>query len=40
VTAELVPVMAHEASAQWTASFNPVAFSVADFESLYQEVLA
>lgn len=40
VTAELVPVMAREASAQWTASFNPVAFTVADFESLYQEVLA
>lgn len=40
VTGDLVSVMALEASAQWTASFNPVAFTVADFESLYQEVLA
>lgn len=40
VTGESVEVMAREASAQWTATFNPVAFSVAEFESLYREVLA
>jgi hypothetical protein len=32
--------MALEAAAQWTASFNPVSFTVADFESLYTEALA
>lgn len=37
--AALIPVMAAEAAAQWTATFNPVSFSTADFESLYTEVL-
>jgi alcohol dehydrogenase len=40
VTGELVPMMAREAAAQWTASFNPVPFTVEDFESLYEEALA
>ncbi len=40
VLSEAVPQMAVEAAAQWTASFNPVAFSTADFESLYLEALA
>jgi alcohol dehydrogenase len=35
-----IPQMALEASAQWTASFNPVQYTVADFESLYEEALA
>ena len=39
VTQELVSTMAREAATQWTASFNPVPFTVADFESLYGEVL-
>jgi alcohol dehydrogenase len=38
-TDELVARMAVEASAQWTGTFNPVAFSVEDFEALYREVL-
>lgn len=40
VTEDLVSTMAREASAQWTASFNPVSFSVGDFKALYEEVLA
>jgi alcohol dehydrogenase len=40
VKPEAVPQMALEASAQWTASFNPVSFTVGDFESLYREALA
>lgn len=40
VTEALVPTMAREAAAQWTASFNPMAFTVEDFESLYREALA
>jgi len=39
VTSELVSILATEASAQWTGAFNPVSFSVGDFEALYQEVL-
>jgi alcohol dehydrogenase len=39
VTGEDVSMMAAEAAAQWTAAFNPVSFSVADFERLYEEVL-
>jgi alcohol dehydrogenase len=39
VTADAIPQMAQEAAAQWTASFNPVAFTVSDFESLYLEAL-
>lgn len=39
VTSELVSNLATEAAAQWTGAFNPVSFSVGDFESLYQEVL-
>jgi alcohol dehydrogenase len=40
VTAGAIPQMALEAAAQWTASFNPVSFTVGDFESLYLEALA
>ena len=40
VTPGAVPQMALEAAAQWTASFNPVSFTVGDFESLYLEALA
>ncbi len=36
---ELIHTMALEASAQWTGSFNPVTFTVEDFEALYAEVL-
>ena len=39
VTSGLVSTMAIEAAAQWTAAFNPVSFSVGDFERLYEEVL-
>ncbi len=35
----LIPVLAGEASQQWTASFNPVSFSQSDFEALYRDVL-
>lgn len=38
-TDEVIARMAVEASAQWTGTFNPVAFSVEDFEALYREVL-
>lgn len=38
-TDQVIAEMAGEASAQWTGTFNPVAFSVADFEALYREVL-
>ncbi len=38
-TDELIARMAVEASAQWTGTFNPVAFSCEDFEALYREVL-
>jgi len=40
VTAGAIPQMALEAAAQWTASFNPVSFTVGDFESLYLGALA
>jgi len=40
VTRESLPEMAAEAAMQWTASFNPVEYSVLDFEGLYHEVLA
>jgi len=40
VNVEAIPQMALEAAAQWTASFNPVSITVADFESLYTEALA
>jgi alcohol dehydrogenase len=34
-----IPALAGDAAAQWTAAFNPVAFSTGDFESVYAEVL-
>jgi alcohol dehydrogenase len=34
-----LPEMAEAAATQWTASFNPVAYSVEDFQQLYREVL-
>lgn len=40
VTDQVIAEMAGEASAQWTGTFNPVAFSTVDFEALYREVLA
>ncbi|NBV87214.1 MAG: iron-containing alcohol dehydrogenase [Verrucomicrobia bacterium] len=39
VNAGALPELAREAAAQWTASFNPVSYSLADFENLYREVL-
>jgi alcohol dehydrogenase len=36
---ELIPMLAEEASRQWTAGFNPVALSVEDFAGLYQSVM-
>lgn len=35
----LLPQLCQEAAAQWTAQFNPVAVTAADFEALYQAVL-
>jgi alcohol dehydrogenase len=35
---EDIPMLAVEAAAQWTAAFNPVSFSSADFEALYEAV--
>jgi alcohol dehydrogenase class IV len=39
VTEESVGKMAQEASAQWTASFNPVRYETSDFEAIYRELL-
>ncbi len=39
VTADVIPSLAAEACQQWTLKFNPVAYSQADFEALYSEVL-
>lgn len=39
VTRESLGMLAEEASRQWTAQFNPVAYTVGDFEELYREVL-
>jgi len=36
----LIPLLAREAAAQWTARFNPVEATVADFEKLYAQVMA
>jgi alcohol dehydrogenase len=36
VTPDLIPVMAQEAAAQWTANFNPRPITAADFETLYR----
>jgi alcohol dehydrogenase len=40
VTADAIPALASEASAQWTAAFNPRALSPADFESLFHAALS
>jgi alcohol dehydrogenase len=39
VTEESIGKMAQEASAQWTASFNPVRYETSDFEAIYRELL-
>jgi alcohol dehydrogenase len=39
VTEESIGKMAKEASAQWTASFNPVRYETSDFEAIYRELL-
>jgi alcohol dehydrogenase len=36
---ETVSALAKEAAAQWTGAFNPVPYSLRDFEALYEEVL-
>jgi alcohol dehydrogenase len=40
VSAGIISSLAKEAAAQWTGAFNPVPFSVREFEELYEEVLA
>lgn len=39
VREDAIGKMAREAVAQWTASFNPVEYTVGDFEEIYREVL-
>ncbi|MCS6861642.1 MAG: iron-containing alcohol dehydrogenase [Abditibacteriales bacterium] len=39
VTSEVIPMLAAEAAAQWTATFNPRAMTAADFERLYWAAL-
>ena len=39
VNVEALPELARDAAAQWTGSFNPVSYSLLDFEELYREVL-
>jgi alcohol dehydrogenase len=39
VTAEKIPALAAAASKQWTAKFNPVEVTVADFQRLYESAL-
>ncbi|MEI6873385.1 MAG: iron-containing alcohol dehydrogenase [Verrucomicrobiota bacterium] len=39
VNVEALPELARDAAAQWTGSFNPIPYSLADFEGLYREVL-
>jgi alcohol dehydrogenase len=40
VDSPLVPILAREAAAQWTARFNPVPIQAADFAGLYEAALA
>ena len=39
VREDSIGMMAREAAAQWTASFNPVEYTTSDFEEIYREVL-
>jgi alcohol dehydrogenase len=39
VTEEAIPTLAHEASRQWTAQFNPRSLTVEDFTTLYRNAL-
>jgi alcohol dehydrogenase len=39
VDSALIPVMAQEAAAQWTAQFNPRSITAGDFETLYHRAL-
>jgi alcohol dehydrogenase len=40
VTAKDIPLLAEEAAKQWTAQFNPVTVTAADFERIYAGALA
>lgn len=39
VPAELIPTLAQEAAAQWTAQFNPRRLEASDFEAIYRDAL-
>ncbi len=39
VTSDVIPTLAAEAAAQWTATFNPRPLTAADFERLYRAAL-
>lgn len=39
VPRDLIPALANEAAAQWTAQFNPRRLEPGDFEAIYQDVL-